>query len=312
MKFRLLGTMGLTLLFVICLFSQENQPQPIPSSLVTDSGEPVTTVHKKVEEVMLVFSITDHEGKFVNGLHPSELTILDDNRRQTALTFFQSQTDLPLNVAFLLDVSSSVAALFETEQDTMKNFLQRVIRPTDSVILFAFNQGIELEAPVTGNWKQIARRVKKLDRKGDTALYDAVSAASRRLGEDHRPARKIIILVTDGEENDSKTNFQEAVADALRAEVAIYSVNINDEHISTESKQGQQILIGLSGATGGRYLQAQNGNVGRAFEKIQRELRSQYAIAYRPSNLAERVFHDLQVLAPQNLYVHCRTGYYVK
>lgn len=276
------------------------------------AGPVALTIRRQVEEVNLVLSVTDHKGHFVEGLGPSDLTILDDDKKQTALTFFQSQTNLPLHVALVLDLSASITAQFDMERSTMHQFLKDGIRPADSVELFAFNQRVQFVAPVQNDWKQVSRRVKNLKPEGETALFDAVSTAAQWLGQDSRPARRIIILLTDGEENSSKTTLTETIAQVLRAETTVYAVNVIDYPDDAEAKQGIDILKKLSDATGGLYLRAnQNGDVGHAFRRIQRELRSQYAIAYKPSNVTDQLFHRLKVVAARNLRVRCRTGYFV-
>jgi len=297
------------------LFSQQTNPRNGPAIAVMNSLGPgpfALTIKRQVEEVNLILSVTDKKGHFVQGLGPSDLTILDDDKRQTALTFFQSQTNLPLHVALVLDVSASITAQFDMEQVTIRDFLRQATRPEDSVELFAFNQRVQFAAPIQGNWKQISHHVKKLKPDGETALFDAVSVASEWLAHDPRPARRIIILVTDGEENASKTTLDETIIQILRAETTVYAVNVVEYPVDNEGKNGVEILKALSDATGGAYLRAaQNGDVGHAFSKIQRELRSQYAIAYKPSNLTEQLFHRLRVIASRNLRVRCRTGYYV-
>jgi Ca-activated chloride channel family protein len=319
MKVRVFG-------FVICLlvsippsFSQGIQNElgnaVASKDILSALGPTALTIEKKVQEVNLILSVTDQKGHFVQGLSPSDLTILDNDRKQTALTFFQSQTELPLHVAFVLDVSASVAERFEVERHTIESFLKQVTSRQDSVMLFAFNQSVQIAAPVMNNWKTISRRLRTLKPNGETALYDAVTTASRWLAQGRRPARRIIILISDGEENASKASLDSTVADVLRSETTVYSVNvINSFSESTEyGEQGMAVLKQLSDATGGSYLRASaDGDVGPAFGKIRRELRSQYAVAYKPSNIAEQFFHRLKVIAARNLRVRCRTGYYVR
>jgi VWFA-related protein len=188
-----------------------------------------------------------------------------------------------------------------------------VARRNDSVALFAFNQKVQLVAPFYDNWKQISHRIKKLNPKGDTALFDAICAATQWLAEDQRQARHIIIVATDGEENSSKATLSSTIAAALRSEASIYSINVNYEVGDPDAKQGEQILKALSDGTGGVYLRAdQDGGVGDAFSRIRNQLRNQYALAYKPSDLLAQPFHRLLVLVPKNLRVHCRPGYYVK
>jgi Ca-activated chloride channel homolog len=303
------------LVSVSSLFSQQPNARSGPAiSVMTSlpSGPFALSIKREVEEVNLILSVTDKKGRFVEGLRASDLTILDDDKRQTALTFFQSQTDLPIHVALVLDMSASITAQFDMEQATIREFLKQATRPADSVELFAFNQRVQFVTPIQGNWKEVSRRLKKLKPDGETALFDAVSFASQWLDQDSRPARRVIILVTDGEENASKTTLDETIVQVLRAEATVYAVNVVDYPMDNEGKNGVKILKAMSDATGGTYLRsAQNGDVGRAFGRIQRELRSQYAIAYKPSNLTEQLFHRLRVIASRNLRVRCRTGYYV-
>jgi Ca-activated chloride channel homolog len=307
------------LLFVLVsvssLFSQQPNVRPGPAISVMTSLPPgpfALSIKRQVEEVNLILSVTDKKGHFVEDLRPSDLTILDDDKRQTALTFFQSQTNLPLHVALVLDMSASITAQFDMEQATIRDFLKQATRPADLVELFAFNQRVQFATPIQGDWKEVSHRLKKLKPDGETALFDAVSFASQWLDQDPRPARRVIVLVTDGEENASKTTLDETIVGVLRAEATVYSVNVVDYPVDNEAKNGVKILKAISDATGGAYLRsAQNGDVGRAFGKIERELRSQYAIAYKPTNLTEQLFHRLRVIASRNLRVRCRTGYYV-
>lgn len=316
MRFHVFGMGLLSLVFLRpVLLCQSTPPLGIADSGVDPSlaaSTPVETIDVHVHEVNLVLSVTDHRGRFVNSLQPSDLTILDNGVEQTKLTFFERETDLPLKIALVLDISASVTYLFDTEKGAIRSFLRAVARPTDSVMLFAFNQNIQLTSPVTNNWNQTAKRVKHLKPGGETALYDAVSSASQWLGLDQGPARRILILVSDGEDNKSKTTMDTTINDALKANAAIYSVNVNVESVSDEAKQGAAVLKHLAEATGGTYLDDPEHNVAGSFGKIRRELRSQYALAYKLSNPGVRTFHHLQVLVAHRMRVHCRTGYYVK
>ncbi len=292
---------------------------PLPSG-IGDPGldslrtvnRPVETIDVHVHEVNLVLSVTDHRGKFVNSLRPSDLTILDDGVEQTKLTFFKRETDLPIKIALVLDISASVAYQFDEEKKAIKSFLKAVGRPSDSVMLFAFNQNVQLKSPITNNWDETARRVKGINPAGETALYDAVSDASEWLALDRGPARHIVILVSDGGENKSKATIDTAINNALKAEATIYSVNVSDEKVSGWTERGAAVLKNLAEATGGAYLDYHRDTIAGAFNKIRRELRSQYALAYKLSNPPVRTFHRLQVLAANRWRVRCRPGYYVK
>jgi Ca-activated chloride channel homolog len=307
-RFASLAVTVLTVLVSPLLWSQQSFTE-LSSMPVAHAG----TLRASVEEVALVLSVTDHKGHFVKSLRPSDFMVLDNNEKQTALTFFQTETDLPLRIALLLDVSSSVGARFDTEQGTIHAFLRTVVRRTDAAALFAFNQNVQMVAPVADNWKQIRRSIKRLKPSGETAIFDAIVSASSWLSQDRRPARRIVILVTDGEENSSHSNLEQSVSAALKSEASIYTVNVNPGDWDENQKKGKRILKQLTDATGGSYLQVNaDGDATSAFDKIRRELRNQYALAYRPSNMASRSFHQLVVLASRNLRVRCRSGYYVK
>lgn len=282
-----------------------------PASVGTSS---LPTLKTEVQEVPLVLSITDRKGKYVDKLTQSDLTILDNNEEQTAITFFEHQTDLPLNVAILIDVSSSVAYRFATEQSTIRSFIRTIARPTDSVNVFAFNDNVQMISRVNNNWKAISKRIKKLKPKGNTAIYDAIVEAADSLRKDDRPSRRMIIVITDGEENDSVYSLDSSIAHALKAECAVYAVNVNPAiEYDGDAKEGERVLKRLTDATGGNYFRSDtDGDVSRAFNKIRHELRSQYALAYKPSNIADAAFHHIQVIAQRKLHVHCRSGYYVR
>ena len=305
----------LSLILACPLLSQSDPPAATgpPSETSAATSSPADRIYVHVQEVNLVLSVTDHRGKFVNGLRPSDLTIIDNGIQQTQLTFFESATDLPVRIALVIDVSASVAYRFDEEKNAIKWFLKAVVEPSDSVMLFAFNQNVQLRSPVTNNWKETARRIQRLNREGETALYDAVLDASQWLASDNSVTRRIMILISDGEENTSKATLDETIIGALKAEASIYSINVSPAKFSEEGKQGTAILKRLAEATGGIYLAVrEDDNAGGAFNKIRRELRSQYSLAYKLTNPGARTFHQLQVLVPKQLRVHCRSGYYVK
>jgi Ca-activated chloride channel homolog len=298
------------------LAATANAQNPAGSAIASasfTSQNAVPTLQARVQEVPLVLTITDHKGKYVDRLSPSDLRILDNDKEQGAVTFFEHETNLPLNVAILVDMSSSVAYRFAAEQSTIKSFIRTVTRPMDSVRILAFNDNVKLVARITNNWKEVSRRIKKLKPDGNTALYDAIVEASDALGREETPSRKVIILVTDGEENDSAYSMASSIAHALKAESAIYAVNVAAQVANDDANNGERLLEQLTDATGGNYFHASpDGELSGAFGKIRRELRSQYTLAYRPSNISESAFHRIQVLASRKLHVRCRSGYYVR
>ena len=315
--FDVLSLVVLSLIVAYPLLSQSDPP--IKSDSQSDNSllsiSPAEKISVHVQEVNLVLTVTDHRGKFVNRLQPSDLTIIDNGVQQMNVTFFERETDLPIKIALVIDISGSVAFRFDAEKGAIKSFLKNVAQASDSVMVFAFNQNIQLRSAVKSNrnWDDTARHLKHLSPEGETALYDAVLDASQWLGSDNGPPRRIMILITDGEENKSKATIGAAITSALKAEASIYSMNVSQDTSSQEGEQGTAILKQLADATGGAYLVVRDdNNFGGAFNKIRRELRSQYALAYKPTNPGFRTFHYLQVIVPRQLRVHCRSGYYVK
>src|SRR5579862_8090937 len=137
MKFCIVAVVSTLFFFVPSLLTQ-TIPRGISSALISSDlgntpGKVALTVRKEVQEVNLILSVTDRKGHFVEGLTPSELTILDNDDKQTDITFFERQTNLPLHIAFVFDVSSSVANRFDAEQFTIRSFLKQVTRARDSV-----------------------------------------------------------------------------------------------------------------------------------------------------------------------------------
>ena len=286
---------------------------PAQIGALPEMNRSVETLSVNVHEVNLVLSVTNHWGKFVNSLRPSDLTVLDNGEVQTEFTFFQRQTDLPLNIAIVLDVSSSIAYRFNAERSAIKSFLKQVVKPRDAVMVFTFNQNVQAAIPVANDWEKTAHRIKDLHADGETALYDAVSEASDWLASGNNATRHVMVVISDGEENTSRRTMDEAISDALKAETAIYSVNVNLDNFSTESKQGVTILKTLSDATGGQYFHVlEDDDMNEPFRKIRRELRSQYVVAYKLPSATVRAFHHLQVLVPRSLRVRCRAGYYAR
>lgn len=272
---------------------------------------PELFLKKQVNEVSLVLSVTDKKGHFISGLSPDKFSVFDNDRQERNFTFFQNQTDLPLDIAIVLDTSESVTARYEAERNSITEFIQPTIKHADSIVLFAFNDAVRVIAPINYNWHNLSKRLKQIKPQGNTALYDAVSSAAARLSDNDRPARRIIIVVSDGEENQSKDTLDETVAAVMKAEAVVYSVNDGDDVDTDPGKQGETVLKTLAESTGGRYFHAsEDGDIGSAFSKIRKELRSQYALAYKPSDLTVPGFHALKVIVG-NLKVRCRRGYYV-
>ncbi len=290
-----------------------SQAEGVPA--VAIATRPALTIVERVDEVNLVLSATNHHGHFVSDLNSSDLVISDNGEPPAKITYFQSQTDLPLRVAMVLDTSDSINYRFDVELKSARAFLKKVLRQDqDAALVIGFNQTPTLVQPLTSDLGQLNHALKTLKSRGETALFDALALASDQLKpveDDSTPVRRVIVLVTDGEDNRSHINLEQAVEHALRAESSIYVVNLKKYRVTDEDVQGDKIIQELASATGGTVFQtADNEDLAGSFRKIEQELRSQYALGYRPRNLLGTVFRPIRIFGPQGIRIHCREGYY--
>jgi VWFA-related protein len=184
-------------------------------------------------------------------------------------------------------------------------------------MIVGFNQEVHVAQEPTGALKELKAALKSLHPGGETAVYDAVIIASRELSSirDEQPSRHAIILITDGEDNQSRARLEQAVESVLRSDSVVYVVSTNSPDFAIGlSGDGDGAMKQLAEATGGRLLHADSdGDVSGAFSKIERELRSQYAIGYKPlSDGPDGLFHRLIVLGPKKLHIFHRRGYFAR
>jgi len=286
-----------------------------PAVAITPEPPPILTIYKRVDEVNLVLSATNTKGRFVRDLNPSDLVISDNGEPPDRITFFQTQTDLPLRVALVIDTSDSISFRFDFELKSAKGFLKQILRPdNDQALIVGFNQTATLVQPLTSDLASLNHGLKSLKARGETALFDAIALASdqlRPVAAEAVPVRRAIVLVTDGEENSSRITLGQAIEHVLRAEAVIYVLNIKRDRVTKEDIAGDRIITTLANATGGVVLQSQEaGDMQASFRKIEQELRSQYALGYRPQHLIGSFFRSIQIFGPDGIRIRCREGYY--
>lgn len=280
-----------------------------------DESESVTTIHKLVQEVNVVFTVSDKHGRFVKDLKESDFKVLDDKKPPTQIVNFRSETDLPLRVGLLVDASNSVRDRFRFEQDSAIEFLNEIIRPRfDRAFVIGFDTTPEVTQDFTDNTEYLSKGVRALRPGGGTALYDAVYFACRDKllkAPQTGPTRKAIILLSDGEDNQSRVTREEAIEMAQRAEVIVYTISTN---VSGVKMRGDKVLERIAEATGGRaFFPFRIQDVSNAFSEIQDELRSQYVLAYKPADfIADGHFRSIDIVAAdrKGLQVRARKGYF--
>ncbi len=285
---------------------------------VTDSDQAgqdsVLTIRTRVDEVNLLFIATDKHGKFVRNLVQSDFAILDDHKPPQSILEFHRETDLPLEMGLLIDVSGSVNTRFDFEQQAATGFLQHVLRPRfDKAFVLGFNNHTQVAQDFTDNVRLLSAGVHRLRNGGGTALYDAIYHACRdkllKERPDH-PMRKAIIVVSDGEDNQSEYTRAQAIEMAQRAEVIIYAISTDDSGLIL---RGDKVLDQLAAATGGRaFFPYKTKDITHSFAAIEDELRSQYAVSYKPADFdADGRFRSIEITSlKKDLQVRARKGYF--
>jgi Ca-activated chloride channel family protein len=285
-----------------------------PTPGAYDDDQSVLTIKRRVNEVNVLFIATDKHGKFVRNLNERDFNILDDHKPPESILAFRRETDLPIQMGLLGDVSGSVNSRFEFEQEAATGFLQHVIRPGfDKAFVLGFNGHSEYAQDYTDKVSLLSVGVKRLQNGGGTALYDAVYRACKEklLGEksDH-PVRKALVVISDGEDNQSETSRAQAIEMAQRAEVIIYTISTDDSGLIL---RGDKVLQQLADATGGRaFYPYKMKDISHSFSAIEDELRSQYVVSYKPSDFdADGRYRSIEITAlKKDLQVRARRGYF--
>jgi len=282
----------------------------------TDTGpnDSVITIRKRVDEVNVLFIATDRHGKFVRNLNQNDFSILDDHKPVKSIIAFRPETDLPIELGLLMDVSGSVESRFGFEKEAATGFLDHIIRPGyDKAFVLGFNKQSYVSQDFTDDKQALAAGVQRLKNGGGTALYDAIYLAckDKLLGEhpDH-PVRRAIIVVSDGEDNQSEVTRVQAIEMAQRAQVIIYAISTDDSGLIL---RGDKVLEDLASATGGRaFFPYKMKDITRSFAAIEDELRSQYDVSYKPSDFdADGRYRSIEITSlKRDLQVRARRGYY--
>ena len=286
------------------------------SSGDADDTQPVQTFRSRSDEVNVIFTVTDKHNKFIKDLKKDQFKILDNNRPPRQILDFAAETDLPLRVGLLIDASNSIRDRFLFEQDAAIAFLHQIIRPkTDKAFVLAFDEVWDLTQDFTNDLDKLTKGIKVIRPGGGTAMWDAVFYACRdKLMKEKEtgPVRRAIILVSDGDDNQSRVLRQEAIEMAQRAGVIVYTISTNLSN--SPGDEGDRSLKMLADTTGGQaFFPFKLQDVANAFHDINEELRSQYSVFYKPENFeANGQFRAIQIVAENKKYkVRAKRGYYV-
>lgn len=271
------------------------------------------TLRVDVKLVNVFTNVTDQNGAIVGGLTRDDFALFEDGRPQQ-IAHFERQSELPLSLVLAVDTSGSVYKDRTLIADASRRFVHALLRPQDQMSLLEFATFVREVTPFTNKTAQIDHGLGALRGGEATALYDAIFLGAQRLGP--KQGRKVLVLVSDGGDTVQGTTYDQALEQALRNEVMIYS--IIDVPIAASAGRdlgGEHALITLAEQTGGKSFYATDGGLDKAFARVSEDLRTQYLLGYYPKNQEPGVtFHRLRVTVPraaaEAFNIRYRTGYY--
>jgi len=272
------------------------------------------TIYVPVNEVSVVFTVTDKHNHYVKDLTRNDVKVIDDEKPVDTIRSFRRETELPLQVGLLIDASNSIRDRFKFEQESAIEFLNQTIRPRyDQAFVVGFDTQAETTQDFTDSTELLSKGVRSLRPGGGTAMFDALykTCKEKLLKSAQTGAvRRAIVLVSDGEDDASHVSREEAIEMALRSNTIVYTISTN----FPSGANGDKVLRRIADATGGRAFEPfQLSDVANAFAQIQDDLRSQYALSYRPSGFAHDGRYrtiEITALNRKGLKVRSRHGYY--
>ena len=273
-----------------------------------------TTLHVDVRLVSVFVNVTDKNGSIVGGLAREDFALAEDGRPQQ-IAVFERQSELPLNLTLAIDTSGSVHKDMAEEADAARRFVHAILRPQDQMSLLQFATDVRELTPFTNKVAQIDRGLGQLRGDWATAVYDAIYLGSQRLGG--KPGRKVLVVVSDGDDTAKNTTYAQALEAALRNEVMIYSIiDVPIEASAGRDLGGEHALITLAEQTGGKSFYESDGGLDKAFARVSDDLRTQYLVGYYPHHQEPgRAFHRVQVTIPraaaEAFNIRHKTGYYM-
>jgi Ca-activated chloride channel family protein len=305
--------------------------QPAPPNEPAQAANP--SIRTDVNLVDVLFTVMDRKNKMVSDLGQGNFQVFDDGRPQQ-IRFFSQQTDLPLRVALLLDTSNSIRQRLQFEQEAAIDFLFNVIRKDkDEAVLMTVDDQPEVIQDFTSDDDRLRDAIQRQRAGGATALYDAIYKACEQLLQ-HAPltntnndARRVLVVISDGEDTLSHHSRGEALEIAQRAGIVIYTISSNADWIVTDQETnpsksfdrkiqkgpGDQVLQQFAEDSGGRaFFPYRVDDLAQSFSQIGAELRSQYSLAYNlpAGQLTDGKFHAIRIaISEKGLQVHARKGY---
>jgi VWFA-related protein len=307
------------------------QTAPPPGQPAQATSNPIRTTTNLVD---VQFTVVNRRQKFVTDLQKENFRVMDDGVAQS-IESFSRQTDMPLRIGLLLDTSNSIRERLSFEQDAAFDFLYNVIRRgKDQAFLMTFDDQPEVIQGFTDNLDTLRNAIDRQRAGGGTALYDAIyqACATQMMHPPPPPGstqefRRVLVVISDGDDNLSQRSRSEALEMAQRVGVVIYTISSSTQWVMPDNEAdktegadrkyfkagGDLVLQGLADSTGGRgFFPYKVDDLNQSFLDIGDELRSQYSLAYAPyGRLVDGKFHNIKIVVDQkDLIVRARAGYY--
>ena len=312
-------------------------PQAPPPPPLEPGQQDQGRITRVVNLVDVLFTVLNRRNKLVPDLDKNDFKIFDEGKPQE-IRYFSRQTDLPLRIGMLLDTSNSIRDRIKFEQDASVNFLFSVLRRNkDEAFVMTFDDEPQIIQAFTGDSGKLRDEIVRTRAGGGTAIYDAIyTACQKELSHPPRPpgdqpdvVRRVMILISDGEDNLSNHTRTEAIEMAQLTSVVIYTISTSTQWVSlsqTDANKmgdrkyhktdGDQILEALAAETGGRsFFPYHVDDLDVSFQDIGDELRNQYSLAYAPTNSAlDGRYHKIRIETPDHkgYQVRARRGYYAR
>jgi VWFA-related protein len=280
-----------------------------------DAASSGPTIRLGVNEVNLIFTVTDKHGHYIPDLKQSDFALLDDRKAPYKVNSFHQQINLPIRVGIVIDSSTSIRSRFKFEQQSANEFLLEILKArSDRAFVMDFAETPTIDQDWTNNVDALETGVNRVRPAGGTALFDAVYTACRDklldVSRGQEPVRKAMVLLSDGDDNQSRVLPDEAIKMCQRAETIIYAISTN----WTPSRgKGDQVLTDMAEATGGRvFFPPSVEEVSNSFHEIEDELRSQYALTYTPADFKyDGAFRPIYLYCTDRRYqVRAKKGYF--
>jgi Ca-activated chloride channel family protein len=295
----------------LALWGQKPAPAPPPA---IDTSQPEAQFSVSLTQVNVLFTVTDKKGRFVTDLNVNDFEVIE-NKKSQFIQQFTAESDLPLRLALLVDTSNSIRQQFRFEQQAAIRFINGVMRSNqDHMMLISFDSTPELVSDLTSSIAVLEKGVNAMRPGGGTSLYDAIYYAAKEklmIDQPREKFRRAMILISDGDDTQSRYTRDQALEMAQKADTVIYAISTNN---TREDKDGDLVLKYLTDETGGQaFFPLKVEDLDQSFENIANELRHQYNLFYHPEPLlADGAYHPIavRVKTRKDLIVKARKGYY--